>query len=388
LLKTYELTDVSRGLWVEDFALGDGSSDLQAPPGCSVTKRRLRGGRRDGVDLIRVDNGALSFSVTPTRGMGIWRGAFRGDRIGWDSPVADGPVNPSHVDPLRHGGIGWLEGFDELLARCGLVHNGAPHVDGGVLYPLHGRIANIPASYVAIHVNEAPPHEIVIEGRVEESFLFGRGIGMITRISTVPGSNRMTVRDEFVNLKDQPVEMQILYHWNFGPPYLEEGARFVAPIKTLVPRDARAAEGLSSHAVYGGPEPGFAEQAYFCELLETDGRTAAMLRNKTGDKGVALRYATEQLPCFTLWKNTGGLRDGYVTGLEPGTNFPNPRPFEKARGRVLTLPVHGRHVAETTLEVLQGADAVAGVEAEIAKIQGRAEPVVHPAPKEPFSVEG
>ncbi len=74
-MKTFVLTDVSRGLWVEEFALGDGSSSLHAPPGCSVTKKRLRGGRRDGVDLIQVDNGALSFSVAPTRGMGIWRGA-------------------------------------------------------------------------------------------------------------------------------------------------------------------------------------------------------------------------------------------------------------------------------------------------------------------------
>jgi len=387
-VKTFVLTDVSRGLWVEEFALGDGSSSLHAPPGCSVTKKRLRGGRRDGVDLIQVDNGALSFSVAPTRGMGIWRGAYRGDRLGWDSPVADGPVNPSYVDLLGHGGIGWLGGFDELLARCGLVYNGAPYFEGGVLHPLHGRIANIPASYVAIHVDEAPPHEIVIEGRVEETYLFGGGIGMITRISTVPGSNRMTVRDEFVNLKDHPVEMQILYHWNFGPPYLEEGSRFVAPIKTLVPRDARAVEGLDNHAVYGAPEPGFVEQVYFCELHDENGQTATMLRNRAGDKGVVLRHATSGLPRFSLWKNTGGPRDGYVTGLEPATNFPNPRPFEKARGRVLTLPVDGRHVAEMTLEALQGADAVAGVEAEIARIQGRAEPVIHTVPKEPFSVEG
>lgn len=388
MLKTYELTDVSRGLWVESFSLEDGSADLSSPAGWSVTKQRLRGGRRDGVDLIRVDNGALSFSVAPTRGMGIWRGSFRGDRIGWDSPVADGPVNPSHVDLLADGGIGWLGGFDELLARCGLVNNGAPYLDGGTLHPLHGRIANIPASYVAVHVNEAPPHEIIIEGRVEESFLFGGGIGMITRISTVPGSNKMTVRDEFVNLKDHPVEMQILYHWNFGPPYLEEGARFVAPIKTMVPRDAQAVEGLDSHSVYGAPEPGFAEQVYFCELYESSGRTVTMLRNKAGDKGVALRHQTGQLPCFSLWKNTGGLRDGYVTGLEPGTNYPNPRPFEKARGRVVILPVDGRHVAEMTLEALRDPDAVAAVEAEIAKIQNRREPVVHPVPKEPFSVEG
>ena len=34
---------------------------------------------------------------------------------------------------------------------------------------------------------------------------------------------------------------------------------------------------------------------------------------------------------------TAAEADGYVTGLEPGTNFPNLRSFERAHGRVLTL---------------------------------------------------
>ena len=87
---------------------------------------RLRGGRREGVDLIVVDNGALRFSVVPTRGMGLWKGWYLGNRLGWDSPISDGPVNPAFVNLDAHGGLGWLEGFDELLARCGLENNGAP----------------------------------------------------------------------------------------------------------------------------------------------------------------------------------------------------------------------------------------------------------------------
>ena len=46
----------------------------------SVKKHRLRGGRRDGVDLIVVDNGALRFSIVPTRGMGLWKGWYDGNR--------------------------------------------------------------------------------------------------------------------------------------------------------------------------------------------------------------------------------------------------------------------------------------------------------------------
>ena len=95
------------------------------------------------------------------------------------------------------------------------------------------------------------------------------------------------------------------------------------------------------------------------------GSTLAILKAPGGDKAVVLRFQKAQLPCFTLWKNTRGLREGYVTGLEPATNFPNPKPVEAARGRVVPLPPGGTFVAETTLEWLDGLEAVAAVEAEI-----------------------
>ena len=40
---------------------------------------------------------------------------------------------------------------------------------------------------------------------------------------------------------------------------------------------------------------------------------------------------------FCQWKHTAGLNEGYVTGLEPATNYPNPKRFERERGRVVTL---------------------------------------------------
>ena len=395
-MPSFTLTDVAGDHWIESFAIDAGRLGLPGKQPWSVTKRTLRGGRREGVDLIEVDNGALSFAIVPTRGMGIWRGRFQGDRIGWDSPVGDGPVHPSFVNLMNGGGLGWLEGFDELLARCGLENNGAPYgetslgPDGSerhTTHGLHGKIANIPASYVAVHIGEGPPHELSVEGRVEETSLFGLQVRMETRISTTVGSNRLTVRDEFINLKDSPTEMQVLYHWNFGSPYLEDGSRFVAPAKVVAPRDPRAEEGIDDFDVYGGPEPGFAEQVYFLELhaKADDGRTLVMLRNRAGDKGVALRYATAQLPAFSLWKNTGGLRDGYVTGLEPATNYPNPRPIETQRGRVVSLPPDGRHVAETTLEVLNTREAVAAIEEEVKSLREQGLPTIHRAPVEPYS---
>jgi hypothetical protein len=340
------------------------------------------------VDLVRVNNGALSFSVCPTRGLNLWNASFRGDRVGWRSPVHDGPVHPMFVESGARGGLGWLQGFDELLARCGLEHNGAPYTEGNATYPLHGRLSNIPAHYVAVNIEENPPHGITIEGLVDEAELFFTQLRMKTSIRTTPGSNALTVRDEVTNLRDGDGEFELLYHWNFGPPHLEEGSRFVAPAKVVCPRDARAVEGIGHYDVYGPPQPGFAEQVYFFELHADDAcRTVVLLRNRAGDKGVALRFNTKQLPCFTLWKSTQGLREGYVTGLEPGVNFPNPKPFEKARGRVVPLEPGQWYAAETTLEALDGRDAVAAVEREVEALQAKGAPTIHERPVEPFAAE-
>jgi hypothetical protein len=261
--------------------------------------------------------------------------------------------------------------------------------EGRATFGLHGKIANIPASFVAVHVEPEPHETITIEGHVDESTLFSTQIRMVTTMTTAPGSNRVTIRDRFLNLGDSPATMQLLYHWNFGAPYLEEGARLIAPVKTIVPRDPRAQEGLHEYDTYGPPTPGFAEQAYFFEFhgRREDDRTLAVLRNRVGNKAVVLRFTRSQLPAFTLWKNTGGLRSGYVTGLEPATNYPNPKPFEEARQRVVTLPPDGIYDVETVLEVLNDVAGVAAAEAEVQALQDQGKPVVHPGPTEPFAPE-
>jgi hypothetical protein len=330
--------------------------------------------------------------------MGIWKGYYQGDRLGWDSPVRDGPVHPGFVNLMNGGGLGWLEGFDELLVRCGLENNGAPYEvktinpDGSerhTMFGLHGKIANIPASFVAVNIETEPVERITILGHVDEARLFSDQIRMATSITTTPGSNRILVRDQFVNRGDSPGVMQVLYHWNLGPPYLEAGASLVAPLTMVVPRDRRAQEGVDRYDVFEAPSPGFAEQVYYCQLYgeSQEGRTLVMLRNRARSKAVVLRFPRSQLPAFSLWKNTGGLRSGYVTGLEPATNYPNPRPFEQARQRVVTLPPDGTYEVEMVLEVLNTTEAVATVEAEVQSLQAQGMPTIHRHPIEPFARE-
>ena len=166
-MPAYPLT-IAPDVHVDSFHLAE--SDLpnsrraRANLAWSVRKQTLRGGRSDGVERIILDNGALSVDILPTRGMGIWRGSYRGHHLGWASPVRGGPIHPQFVRLEDRGGLGWLGGFDELMVRCGLAHNGPPFETfdppGGdqsarrTMHPLHGRIANSPEHAVGVQVDD------------------------------------------------------------------------------------------------------------------------------------------------------------------------------------------------------------------------------------------
>lgn len=388
--RSWVLTDVARNVWERTVFLGH---DELGVPDCTVTKRTIHGGLADGVDVIDVNNGRLSFSVLPTRGMGIWRGDYEGVRLGWDSPV-QGPVHPKFINLHDRGGLGWLYGFDEWIVRCGIDSNGSPGEDvvldnngneATVVLTLHGKIANLPAHHVEIR-SEPETGTVSVVGHVDESALFCPGLRMKTVISTRPMSNRLGINDEFINLKATPVELEILYHCNFGGPFLEKGSRLLAPIVEAAPRDPRAAAGVKEIDSYLGPTPGYIEQVYFYELAAADaGRTVVALQNAAGDRAAALRFDTRQLPCFTQWKNTVAATDGYVTGLEPGTNYPNLKTVERAHGRVIRLDPGASHRSALDVDVEIGADRVRAIRDEITALQARRAPVIHPAPVRKFS---
>ena len=396
MAREWILTDTTKGVWEDSFEVTGRDLGLSgAAAGISVRKRTLQGGVQQGVDLVEVDNGALKLWIVPTRGMGLWRAEYKGIRLGWDSPVR-GPVHPSFVNLPERGGLGWLYGFDEWMCRCGLDSNGAPGTDvvldnngnpTEVQVTLHGRIAKIPAHYVAVSIQTDPPYAIEIHGHVDETMMFGPHLELRTVIRTEPGSNYVDIEDRITNRRAVEGELELLYHCNFGSPLLEAGAHLVAPIKEMAPRDARATEGVDHFNTYLAPTPGYIEQVYWYELLADPQthQTVAMLRNASGDLGCAVRWDIRRLPYFTQWKNTAAVEDGYVTGLEPGTNLPNTRKFERERGRVVKLSPGQTYTAAIRLEVHDSAQAVRSVETEIERIQSQKAPVLHREPVAKYS---
>ena len=378
--RTWVLTDVDNGIYVEEAhitgeALGKGFGQ-----GWEVTKRRMKGGLSDGVDVIDINNGRMTFTVVPTRGMGFWRGEVDGFRIGWNSP-AKRPVHPSHINLLEQGGLGWLKGFNECIVRCGLNSNGAPGMDrvrdnnGNIaetMLSLHGNIANIPAHYVEVSVVPGAKPKLIVKGVMEEARCFCPQYRFTVTYTTEVGSDKLSFNDHTENFANSPTEFMLLYHCNFGEPFVWKDSKFVAPVLEVAPRDARAQEDIDTWDVYRGYVPGYVEQCYFMDLAAgKDGKTMSMLRTAKGDKAVVLRWPKAQLPHFCLWKHTAGEEEGYVTGMEPATNFPNQKVFERENGRVVTLQPGETYDCDIELQVAMKRDDVAAAEKQIAALMGR-----------------
>jgi hypothetical protein len=192
------------------------------------------------------------------------------------------------------------------------------------------------------------------------------------------------LQDAVTNRGGQRQEFQMLYHTNFGPPLLEEGSRLLAPVETVTPMTDHAAKDVKRYDQFPGPTPGFAQQVYAIRpLADGSGRTLAVLRNKAGDRAASMRFDTRELPHLTLWKSTASREDGYVVGIEPGTNHPNNRSFERKHGRVSSLSPGQSHYMMIEYAVHAGNDAVEEVSREVAKIQGDRRPLINEKPEKP-----
>ncbi|MBS7336772.1 MAG: aldose 1-epimerase family protein [Thermoguttaceae bacterium] len=368
--------DTRNNVYIDSLVISDSFNGFDI----EISKERLHGGLQDGVDVLKVNTGRLSFTVLITRGMNIQELKCDDVSLQWNSPV-QGPVHPSYVPIWASGGCGWLEGFSEWIARCGLGSNGAPEfTDNGVLkYPLHGRLSNLPARKVEVVVDSQGV--VLICGEVLEASVFGHSFLLKVLYRVEAGSSVLQVQDSVVNLSPNDDEFELLYHINTGKPFLSAGARFHAAYHRMCPRDVHATNELDQWDSYREPITGCNETCYFFDLVsDSQGLTSVVLNNSGEDRGVALTFPKTAFPCFTLWKTQRPDNDIYVTGLEPATNYPNTRSFEKKNGRVVALAAGEERVFKFEVNVLTDKVAVRDAIRAIEKLQGRVEPIIEREP--------
>lgn len=367
--KEFVLTDteknIAKGNWsISNQDLGVNGNKF------TIQNTVLKGGKQDGTELLTISSDDFTIKLIPTRGLGILSVVGDGVRMGWDSPV-DEVVNPKYINLESRGGIGWLDGFNEMMVRCGFEWTGHAAQADGMMYTLHGRAQNTPVSKLIVEISDKKPHTITVKGLIKENTFKKSNLETWVSLSYVPGSKEFTVHDIVTNKGDYTRDYQIIYHSNFGTPILEEGAKFVAPVKEISPFNDYAKDGLNTWQTYLGPTKGFDEMVFnVYPFADTNGKTQVMVTNKAGDKAAGIAFNINQLPVLSLWKNTDTLKQGYVTGLEPGTSFAYPVTIEREQKRVRQLEPGQSTEFTLTYSLLSNKDAVTKYAQQIKAIQG------------------
>lgn len=368
--KTWVLTSAEAGTEKGNWKIS--SEELKVKDKTfSIEQKVLHGGKQEGSKIIVISSkDGLTITLSPTRGMNLLKVEGFGSRMGWDSPVKE-VVNPAFINLESRNGVGWLEGFNEMMVRCGYEWTGHPVTADGQIYTLHGKAGNTPVSQTEVEVSDTAPYEIKIRGLIKESTFKKADLQTMTELRYVPGSNSFSLHDVLTNHADYPHDYQIIYHSNFSSPILEEGARFLAPMASISPFNDYAKAGLKTWQTYAGPTKGFDEMVFNIKPLSDQNHQAlAAVVNKKGDKGASIQFDTRQLPVLTLWKNTDTVKQGYVTGIEPGTSYAYPVTVEREQKRVKQLQPGASTQFDLTYTLLHSSEQVADTEKKIAAIQG------------------
>jgi hypothetical protein len=289
----------------------------------SVRRSQLTEGKGDGLRMIDVYTaGGLDASFCESRALDLYTLRFKGTNIGFMSKnnLAQGPVLPipDSFQQIWPGG---------MLATCGLRNTGPACEDDDSVYPFHGSIGSIPAEQVSIKIDESQDTASVC-GNVRESSLFGHHFLLKRSVNLDLQGSTISWHDKVINLSSEPEPVFLLYHFNFGYPFLGPELQLHFPPGEVLPRTAEAEKGLPEFDLIGSPQDGEPEQVFFHQMLpgkDTD-KTVRLVRS---DLRIAaeLTWSSTQLPWLIQWKS---MKSGdYALGLEPSTS--------KIRGRTAEL---------------------------------------------------
>jgi hypothetical protein len=339
-----------------------------------VASCTLDEGKAAGVRALRVDTGGgLRFTVLPGRGMDIIGAAFEGKNLSFLSPT--GITSPAYYE---EPGLAWLRSFfGGLLTTCGITSAGAPSVDQGQAFGLHGRVSNAAAEDICVQQEwQGEEYRLAVKGRMREAQAMGENLTLGRTIETQLGTKGFTLEDWIENRGFEAQPLMMLYHFNFGFPLLGAKAQVVGPIRDTVARDeeARKDRGIEEALLFPEPIQGYQEKVFFHTLAaDEQGNSFIALLNRDIGNGTALgmilRFNTGELPELTQWKMP--RRGFYVMGLEPGTVTPVGRGPLRQEGRLPMLAGQAEYRIRIRFEVITSVSEMDRIEAEAKALIGR-----------------
>ncbi len=288
-------------------------------------------GNEKGVEHIQVRTGAgLCYYVSPMRGMDISFAEMNGVPLTFQSANRD--AHPSYYDA---NGAEWLRTFPGgLMHTCGLSTLGEPSLENGEALGLHGRISHQPASQVGTEGSwDGDDYVMKLTGTVRQTRAFGENIELRRTIISRLGENKIVVRDQIENQGFTSTDLMVLYHCNFGFPFIGPGLTIKFPEGIVKGRESDLT--MENYQGFEPPSPSYKERVYYHRPNPQISKPAVILTNQELGLAVTLSYSGATLPCLVQWKMAGqGL---YALGIEPANAYVEGRPVERSKRGIVQL---------------------------------------------------
>ena len=283
-------------------------------------------GGSPGCRVALVDTGAgLRFTVALDRGGDIVEAFYQNTALAYLTP--NGYQPPSHA--LQQVDDQWLSSWPGgLVTTCGPRYMGPGREEDGKQLYLHGPHSNSPASLLAVHNPELQSGnpEMSLEMKIRDTRFHGPVVEVRRKIVCTLGDPSIRIEDEVINLGNETVPHNLLYHVNFGYPLLDEGARLVFGGRITGVWDglelpAAPAPGADYNPWKNVPgnlaeHAGEGSRGLVLDVNSHDGTARVGLINHKRRIGIELAYLGDQLPRLANWQHFGPSGT-YVSALEP-----------------------------------------------------------------------
>lgn len=313
----------------------DGRSETLLP-GIAMRRIRHKDDLRSQTNLEVKTSSGLVLEVLTDRALDIGAAVYKGTPLAWISD--EGFRHPSDLSENV-----WSERFaGGLIATCGLDNVGPSCIDGGNLYPQHGRIGGEPVERIQSGVRGINSRRfLVISAKVrqpESSLQLHRTLIICDDVPI------LRLVDTVVNRGVCPEPLMIQYHCNFGRPIVTPGATVEIPKALTTPRDAAAAQRVDSWHTIDDPLVNEQERV-FRHQQPVQRWGSAFLTSPPSASGsrktICVRYDRPSLPWIWQWRLLS--TDAYVIGLEPANCDVKPR-TEAMRQNALPMLAPQHHV--------------------------------------------
>lgn len=246
----------------------------------------------DGKNCILVQNGVLEVLFNKDNALDIVWVKYKGVNISF--------LSKNGLNDGARDFVGNFEGG--FLYTCGM-DNVSSCVDGK---PVHGSLhyKKCDVAY-AYEKDEA----LYVCGEVRETALFGKNLVMKRCFAVT--KNSVSIQDTLENKGYLETDYVLLYHVNYGYPFLDECLKMEIPAIKSEPLTEVAEKNKEDMFRIAAPIDGGDEHVYYHTLKE------GCVRLGNSEKGIAVEmcYDVQDFPVTLEWKSM--ISGDYALGIEP-----------------------------------------------------------------------